>query len=451
MIRTMISSRIPWLLALAVIVSALVILRCRSVPEAPAPVPEPVVEPVAPPVPPPPRSLDLPSAWLLSPTDRIARSTTPLLTNRPTETIATTSPELLRILSPYASPQTMVSTATNPPPEESAASAALRAWMESGTNAVSLEYLGKAAILSLGPATLTEEEIAAQPRAPTETTRAIAALMEATRPAAPPTQISTSVLSLAFSMEDDKESDALAKATFVIREAERSLGKGRVEEAMDLYALALSRFPGMTYANKQLGRLKLARGRYDEAITHLRAAIEGESRPAETMNDLGVALLYNREPDKAIEAFEAAISADPDLQEPRFNLGLALQQAGRLDDAEAVFHRYLERHPGEARAFRELALIDYARDRIDAALERLDLATKLDPSWYFAHLDAARMLAEQGRPLDALAQLERALDAAPPQSVLATYNQPVFRNLRLMPETAAFESRLADLIRRGAR
>jgi tetratricopeptide (TPR) repeat protein len=447
----MISSRIPWLVALAVIITALIMARCRSPQEKPVPVPEPVIEPVTPPTPPPARSLELPSAWLLSPTDRIARSTSPLLTNRVETTDPAPSPELQRILSPYASPQTMVSAATNPPPEESAASAALRAWMESGTNAVSLEYLGKAAILSLGPATLTEEDIAEQPRAPTETTKAIAALMAATRPSVPSSQLSTSVLSLAFSMEDDKESDALAKATFVIREAERSLGKGRVEEAMDLYALALTRFPGMSYANKQLGRLKLARGNYGEAITHLRAAIEGESRPAETMNDLGVAFLYNREPDKAIEAFEAAISADANLQEPRFNLGLALQQAGRLDEAETVFHDYLVRHPGEARAFRELALIDYARDRVDAALERLDLATKLDPTWYIAHLDAARILAEQGRPLDALVHLERALDAAPGQSVLAAYNQPVFRNLRLMPETAAFESRLANLIRRGTR
>ncbi len=383
---------------------------------------------------------------MLSPTGRITQATQAAATNRPSPP----SPELQRILSPYVSPQTMVSATTNPPTAESAASAALRGWLESSTNALSLEYLGKAAVLSLGPDTLSEEEIKAQPRVPTETTRAIAELMETTRRTAA-ALAATSTVSLAFSMEDTNEADALAKATFVIREAERSLGKGRVEEAMDLYALALTRFPGMSYANKQLGRLKLARGNFPEAITHLRAAIEGESRPAETMNDLGVALLYSRQPAEATEAFLAAIAADGNLAEPRFNLGLALQQAGLLDEAEDAFHQYLERYPGEARAFRELALIQYARNQVDVALEQLDLAIKMDPAWYFAHLDAARMLAEKGRPLEALNHLERALDVAPARAVLATYNQPPFRNLRLMPETRAFETRLADLIRRGNR
>ncbi|HMO05044.1 MAG TPA: tetratricopeptide repeat protein [Kiritimatiellia bacterium] len=444
----MISSRIPWFTALAV-GSVLMASACRrETPDDAVAAPEPVLEaPTAPPpAPTPPRTLDVPSAWMLSPTGRIASSTSAETTNRP----PAPSPELQRILSPYASPQTMVSTPTNPPPAESAASAALRAWLESSTNTVSLEYLGKAAILSLGPDSLSEEDIAARPRAPTETTKAIAELMETTRRTAA-ALAATSTLSLAFSMEDASEADALAKATFVIREAERSLGKGRVDEAMDLYALALTRFPGMSYANKQLGRLKLARGNFPEAITHLRAAIEGESRPGETMNDLGVALLYSRQPAEATEAFLAAISADGNLAEPRFNLGLALQQAGLLDEAEDAFHQYLERYPGEARAFRELALIDYARNQVDAALERLALAITMDPSWYFAHLDAARMLAEKGRPLEALGHLERALDVAPARAVLATYNQPVFRNLRLMPETRAFEARLADLIRRGNR
>ena len=128
-----------------------------------------------------------------------------------------------------------------------------------------------------------------------------------------------------------------------------------------------------------------------------------------------------------------------------------MRKGGRTDEARQAFNRYLALTPNDARAYRELAVIDALADQHDAAMQNLKRAISIDPSWYTPRLDAALMHAERNEYLEALTQLDRALENAPAWVVLQIYNQPPFHNLRLMPESRAFESRLAAAARKGSR
>lgn len=379
-----------------------------------------------------PSSLVVPAEWMLSRTGYVASTATMagdnLISNKPPAPPAA----LNRILAPYARPATMMSPAqasTVPNPPESPGASALRLWSasESSRELFAFSYINKPAMLSKSPENVSTTWVTYSRRTPPTNAWN----------AAPVTTLVAS-----------DHPDALAKATFFIREAEAKVSAGLTDQAIAYYTQALTMFPRMTYANKQLGRLHLMRGEYDLAAHYLNAAIEGDNTPAETLNDLGIAHLYAGRIDQALAAFEASTTADPALPEPQFNAGLALRKGGRLADARISFNRYLTSSPNDARAYRELAVIDALEDYNEAALLNLERAIAIDPTWYTPRLDAALLHAERNEYESALTQLDRALENAPAWVVLQTYNQPPFHNLRLMPESKPFESRLAGKARR---
>jgi tetratricopeptide (TPR) repeat protein len=399
-------------------------------PETPA-APE-AARPIADPEP-SPASLSVPPEWMLSRSNYVAAvKTNAVPTNRP----AADTP-MTRILAPYARPITMLSAPLLPPmasPPESPGASALRLWTatEPTLDPIAYSYINKPSMLSKSPESLGSAWVTYTRRATTNLTVATAA------PLAPLTTLVAS-----------EDPDALAKATFFIREAEAKVSAGLTDQAIAYYTQALTMFPRMTYANKQLGRLKLMRGEYDLAAQYLTIAIEGDDTPGETLNDLGIAHLYAGRVDQALAAFEAATTADAALPEPRFNVGLALRKGGRSDEARQAFNRYLALIPNDARAYRELAVIDALADQHDAAMQNLERAISIDPTWYTPRLDAALLHAERNEYDAALSQLTLALEHAPAWVVLQIYQQPPFHNLRLMPESRDFESRLAAAARKG--
>jgi len=240
---------------------------------------------------------------------------------------------------------------------------------------------------------------------------------------------------------DDPE--MVTKAMYYIREAEVKMSAGLVDQAVSAYAQALSVYPQMTYANKQIGRLNLMRGDFEGAIRHLTAALDADETLPETLNDLGVAYLYSGRPHEALASFEAALSADPMTLEPLFNAGLVLRRLMRIDDARAALVQYLETESMDARAHRELALLDTMQTNHTAALAGLERAMELDPAWYTPLLDAALIYAEAGNRDMAMKYLERAMEIAPALVIYQVFTQPIFRNIRLQPESKPFETRLA--------
>lgn len=241
----------------------------------------------------------------------------------------------------------------------------------------------------------------------------------------------------------------LARAMYYIREAEIKLKEGDAQQAMSLYTQALAAYPKMTYANKQMGRLSLMRGEYDNAIRFLKDALDADETLGDTLNELGTAYLYSGRGEDALKSFSAALEASPLSIEPLFNIGLALRTMNRLDEARAKFEEYLEADKFDARVYREMAVIDMMEGKPDEALERLHTAIALDGRWYTPQLDAVIIYTEKGALVKALELLERAMDYAPVWVIYQVYNLPALKELKLIPESIAFESALAEKARTG--
>ena len=92
-------------------------------------------------------------------------------------------------------------------------------------------------------------------------------------------------------------------------------------------------------------------GNHLGAAQAIRNGLEQEPDNADLWVALGNALLLHGEGQMnpaAQLAFERAAEIDPEHPGPPFFIGLALAQAGRLDEAEAMWSRLLERTPEDA-------------------------------------------------------------------------------------------------------
>lgn len=245
--------------------------------------------------------------------------------------------------------------------------------------------------------------------------------------------------------------DAMSRVMFLVREADADMMKGALDDALNHYLEALNIYPQMSYANQQAGRLHLLLRRYREAIRFFEAALTASTELGEVLNDLGVAHLYAGQAEKALENFEAARQAEPEARDPLFNKGLVYQRLGRAEDARRQFETCIRVMPDDARAYRELAILDVAANDRDSALYRLQQAITVDPAWPQPLLDAALLHAESGNHERALGLLDVALEITPVRVVYRVYQQPAFRVARLGPGGKPFEERLARKAREQMR
>jgi tetratricopeptide (TPR) repeat protein len=96
-----------------------------------------------------------------------------------------------------------------------------------------------------------------------------------------------------------------------------------------------------------------------------------------------------------------------------YDLGLALYETGDWKAAAPQFEAAVARAPRWADAHFSLASV-YARiDRVPDALTELDTALSINPNHYHANLLRGRILSLQGKPLDALPNLKKAVEVSP--------------------------------------
>lgn len=108
------------------------------------------------------------------------------------------------------------------------------------------------------------------------------------------------------------------------------------------------------------------------------------------------------EPANAEATCRAAIARDPGDTDARLNLGALLYEAGRLDEALAVYDAALARAPREPRLHynRALALEDLRRP--DDALAAYEACIGIAADFADAHFNAARLYEQLGKPQLAL-------------------------------------------------
>ncbi len=98
-------------------------------------------------------------------------------------------------------------------------------------------------------------------------------------------------------------------------------------------------------AQNNLGNALLKDGNLDEAIVHLRKALEIDPGLADAHVSLGNAMVRSDLLDAAIAEYQQALKLQPDLIKAHINMGVALQRAGRVNEAIAQYQRVLEIEP----------------------------------------------------------------------------------------------------------
>lgn len=140
----------------------------------------------------------------------------------------------------------------------------------------------------------------------------------------------------------------------------------RFDEARDQLGRFDDRDPSYASSLAVLALLEMRLERYPEAADTFRRAHENGMRGAVFENDRGRLYLAMGRFDEAVSFFESAVAQVPSMYEARSNLAVAHRRAGRLDAARSVLDAILAERPDYGPAHFNLAEI---------AREQLDLAT----------------------------------------------------------------------------
>lgn len=189
--------------------------------------------------------------------------------------------------------------------------------------------------------------------------------------------------------------------------------KGKVAEAVALFADALQREPQFAEAHNKLGVALADQGRLADAIPHYEAALQSKPSLAEAHYNLGNALAAQRKLDAAIAQYHEALRLRPDDAATHNGLGSALDDAGRLDDAIAEYQQAIRLNPKFADAHNNLGAARAKQGRTDDAILEFLEALKFNPKQADAHYNVAVMLNAKGRTAEAIQHLQEALRLKP--------------------------------------
>ena len=218
-----------------------------------------------------------------------------------------------------------------------------------------------------------------------------------------------------------------------ISESEGDLGK-----AEKIYREIVNLRPNHAHAHAALGRLALKDGRFQQAEELLKHSIRLDPDYRQAHYTLG--LLYNQigEPEKAREELqkseelrqadarpaESLLIRDAGTDEVQrldsespvlqtFRRGVEAHKQGDHAQAEAAYLEVVSEAPGFAEAQMNLGLLLHDRNRLEAAIDRLQTAIRLDPSLPAAHYFLGMDLYLTSQFEGALSSLRKARELAP--------------------------------------
>jgi protein O-mannosyl-transferase len=146
-----------------------------------------------------------------------------------------------------------------------------------------------------------------------------------------------------------------------------------------LWHHALANTSNNYIAENNLGKALLDQRRLDEAIGHLRKALEIYPAYPEANNNLGYALANKGNRSDAIPFYEAALRARPDYARAHSNLGVSLAVLGRTDAALGHFHDALRMDENDPDVHYNLANLLLQLGRRDEAVTHLRATLRLRP------------------------------------------------------------------------
>ncbi len=223
--------------------------------------------------------------------------------------------------------------------------------------------------------------------------------------------------------------------------------EGKLDLAVDMLTRAVAKLPESAQLSKLLGAVRLRAGKPDQAVPDLEAAARKHPDDAQLLALLGSAYLRSGDTDRGIEVLGRAVKAAPNVASLRTELALSLlikgeagaavselQSAVKLDDnllqAEAllVFSQIRQkdydravstaqglvtRRPKDPFAYNLAGVALMARGDQAKAKEQFRKALRIDPSFFGADLNLARLALLDKDPDRAETHFKKVLEKHP--------------------------------------
>jgi tetratricopeptide (TPR) repeat protein len=195
-----------------------------------------------------------------------------------------------------------------------------------------------------------------------------------------------------------------------------------IDATIEAYTRRVDVNPNSTEAHRQIGEVYFLQGRDDEALAEHSVAVLLAPRNGRAHGGRGQVLLRQQHYADAVAAFRQAVSAGDDRLETRYGLGVALTRDGHAEEgrveidasqelrAKAIAQGQLE---FEQAALRRAAVAEQEAGRHDEAVALFERVLALDPASGRSQQDLGSALLAAGRPGPAARQLRVALDSDP--------------------------------------
>lgn len=158
--------------------------------------------------------------------------------------------------------------------------------------------------------------------------------------------------------------------------------EGKSEEALELFRQAVALNPERALSRVDMGEILRQSGQYEEAILHLRLALDIDRRKshisAQAYNILGNTLCNMGRFAESIEEYLSSISVDPLFVPPYINRGWAYFRLEEWEKAQADLKKALKMEPENFKALKNMALVHLSLEEYEKALEYLIKAEKIN-------------------------------------------------------------------------
>jgi tetratricopeptide (TPR) repeat protein len=172
-----------------------------------------------------------------------------------------------------------------------------------------------------------------------------------------------------------------------------------------------------------LGIVLARQGKREAGVERLQQALRLQPGHAKALNNLGVALAELDRRPEAIAAWQESLRAQPDYAEAHMNLAVALSgegsgargqgSAGEIDEAEAHYREAIRLKPDYVQALSNLGLLLAENGRPGEAVVLLQQAVRLNPDFGDAHNNLGLALVDMVRPEEGVQSHDRALRLRP--------------------------------------
>jgi predicted Zn-dependent protease len=202
-----------------------------------------------------------------------------------------------------------------------------------------------------------------------------------------------------------------------------------LDRALDLTRKAAARDPKNGEALARRAELELATGDPRSARSTAEAAVGSAPDNARALTVLGFVELSAYHTEEAAKNFEKALAADPNFPLAHAGHGIATIRRGKVAAGREELQTAATLDPGESLYRSYLGKAYYEEYRSKEAAKELDAAKQLDPRDPTPYLYSAILLENENRPIEALADLNGAIDR--------NDNRAVYRSRLLLDEDRA--------------